>query len=73
MDTANKTYDEIEMTGFPSTTFKFSGAAAVGTLVYFAPFVRTSPPHLTHILYAAATRLLYMYVGCCCVVNSTRS
>ena len=53
MDTVTKVYDEI--TGVPSTTNMFYGAAAVAMSVYFAPFlVRTSPPHLTHISYAAA-------------------
>ena len=49
VDTATKVYSEI--TGVPSGTFKFTGAAAVGTLVYFAPYVRTSPPRHTHTLH----------------------
>ena len=49
MDTVTKVYDEI--TGVPSGGAKFIGAAAVGTLVYFAPLVRTSPPRHTHTLH----------------------
>ena len=49
MDTTTKVYSEITA-GVPSSGL-FFGAAAVGPLVYFAPYVRTLPPHHTHTLH----------------------
>ena len=59
VDTVSNSYSEISAS---TLTYKFSGAAAVGTRVYFAPYVRTPRPHpcTSH---AAAT----MRVCCMCV------
>lgn len=62
-DVSTNTYTDIVTTSFTSTTQKFDGAVALGTFVYFIPWVRDPPPLADpHRVCSTAARGVRIYV-----------